>query len=249
MNTKRINLTESDIHEFVNRVARRLVKEDVLGNNWHEADDTVYNNYEPFGDQKEKMTMDDVAYEPYTRELPTGGNIHDQSIVGDEDLDPTVYGESRRPRTVMRMTESDLLGIIEESVKRAVNRRLNESNELYDDEYYGQEDYDGNTGKPGLIKSYDIGMAYTPNMEADAEENGMSFDDYLQYYIEEILPDCPWYWVQKSNGPYKTLAQWDGIVVKELPGDQIVVDEYPIADAERDRAFQNKLEQGEYWMK
>ena len=229
MKANKVRLTESDIKEFVGRVAKRLIKEDVLGNNWHEADDDeVLNNYEPFESQ-----------------LITGDNDHDWSTVGD-DMDPTIYGESKKS---INITESELLNIVSESVKRSIAKRLNESNELYD-EWYEEEDYDGKTGEPGLIRSYDIGTYYTNQAEEDAEENGFnSLEEYLLHWFNEIKTDCPWYWTQKSGGNYKTLAQEDGVVIKELPGDQIVVDEYPIADAERDRAFQNKLEQGEYWTK
>lgn len=323
MKKNTMTLTESDIHEFVNRVARRLVREDVLGNNWHEADG-------------EEIDLDDVAnnYEPFDDQLKTGDNFHDQSIVGDR-MDPTIYeeaytgdepyvpnkypgqtpkftsktqyqnwkrndapddwfdwkddrkwqrtgiqpahsglassakkarangqngwtndarynqfqylkqknglGESR----VIRMTESDLMSFLNESVRKAVNKRLNESNELYD-EWYDEEDYDGNVGEPGLIKSYDIGSYYTSQAEQDAEENGMSLEDYLLYWFDEIKQECPWYWTQKSGGYYKTLAQQDGVVIKELPGDQIVIDEYPIGDAGRDEAMDNRMPPGDY---
>lgn len=229
MKKNTMTLTESDIHEFVNRVARRLVREDVLGNNWHETDG-------------EEIDLDDVAnnYEPFDDQLKTGDNFHDQSIVGDR-MDPTYYGESR----VIRMTESDLMSFLNESVRKAVNKRLNESNELYD-EWYDEEDYDGNVGEPGLIKSYDIGSYYTSQAEQDAEENGMSLEDYLLYWFDEIKQECPWYWTQKSGGYYKTLAQQDGVVIKELPGDQIVIDEYPIGDAGRDEAMDNRMPPGDY---
>ena len=134
-------------------------------------------------------------------------------------------------KKVIRLTEGDLHRIINESV----NRILRESNELYD-EWYDEEDYDGNVGEPGLIKSYEIGDYYTCQAEQDAEEYGMPLEDYLLYWFDEIKSDCPWYWTEKSSGYYKTLAQQDGVVIKELPGDQIVIDEYPIGDGERDRA-------------
>jgi len=150
---------------------------------------------------------------------------------------------------LIKLTESDLHRIVRESVARV----LKESNELYD-EWYDEEDYNGDTGEYGLIRSYDLGPMYTSEMEAEADGYGMDFGDYLKYYLkyylDEVLPECPWYWSQRSRDRnYTTLAQWDGIVVKELPSGQIVVDEYPIGDAERDADFQNRLEQGEYWMK
>ena len=67
---KIIRLTESELHDLISRSVKRIIKEDVLGDNWHEAqEDTVMNNYEPFESQED----------------------HNWSGVGDEDIDPTLY--------------------------------------------------------------------------------------------------------------------------------------------------------------
>ena len=67
---KIIRLTESDLHSIIARSVKRIIKEDVLGDNWHEnQEDTVLNNYESFEDQED----------------------HNWGGVGDEDIDPTYY--------------------------------------------------------------------------------------------------------------------------------------------------------------
>lgn len=70
---KIIRLTESELHNLVARSVKKILREDVLGDNWHEAQadqqDAVMNNYEPFESQED----------------------HNWSGVGDEDIDPTYY--------------------------------------------------------------------------------------------------------------------------------------------------------------
>lgn len=79
-----VRLTESELNRLVENAAIRLVKdrisgrmnEDVLGDNWHEAeneDENPFNNYEPFESQ-----MDDE-------------NEHNWSGQGEEDIDPSYY--------------------------------------------------------------------------------------------------------------------------------------------------------------
>lgn len=150
-------------------------------------------------------------------------------------------------KKIIRLTETDLHRIIGESVKKI----LKESNELYD-EWYQEEDYDGNQGEQGMIRSYDIGEYYTSNAERDAAESGFdNLEDYLQYWFDEIRQECPWYWTKVGSGyGYNgtTLFRNDGIVCKDIYG-QIMVDEYPIADARRNADFEERLGKGEYWMK
>ena len=43
---KIIRLTESDLHTIVAKSVQRIIKEDILGNNWHENEQhSVMNNY------------------------------------------------------------------------------------------------------------------------------------------------------------------------------------------------------------
>lgn len=74
---KIIRLTESDLHKIIKESVKRIINEDVLGNDWNSVDvgandnvTDVSNNYEPFNDQK-------------------GEN--DWSTSGEENIDPTQY--------------------------------------------------------------------------------------------------------------------------------------------------------------
>lgn len=76
---KIIRLTESDLHRIVKETVKRVIKEDVLGNDWNATEigtndnvTDVSNNYEPFDDQK---LNDDNNW----------------STSGEENIDPTQY--------------------------------------------------------------------------------------------------------------------------------------------------------------
>lgn len=73
---KIIRLTESELMNIVKSSVRKALREDVLGNNWHESDeeleDKQNNNYQAFDSQ-----VDDD---------------HDWGIKGEQGLDPTDYG-------------------------------------------------------------------------------------------------------------------------------------------------------------
>ena len=73
---KIIRMTESDLRGLVARTVKRIIREDVLGNDWRE-NDNVLNNYEAFDDQK-------------TTPFNGMSNDHDWSVKG-EDGDPTHY--------------------------------------------------------------------------------------------------------------------------------------------------------------
>ena len=73
-----IRLTESDLHRIVKETVKRVIKEDVLGNDWNATEigtndnvTDVSNNYEPFDDQKL--------------------NDNNWSTSGEENIDPTQY--------------------------------------------------------------------------------------------------------------------------------------------------------------
>lgn len=72
---KIIRLTEEDLGNMIKASLRDAVNEDVLGDNWHENDDTEYsdvmNNYEPFEDQIDSN--------------------HDWGVSGESNIDPTNY--------------------------------------------------------------------------------------------------------------------------------------------------------------
>ena len=79
---KIIRLTESDLHDLISRSVKRIIKEDVLGNNWHEnqEEDSVLNNYEPFENQIQRYKEEDEFR-----------NNHDWGVEGEGQFDPTEY--------------------------------------------------------------------------------------------------------------------------------------------------------------
>lgn len=69
---KIIRLTEEDLGNMIKASLRSAVNEDVLGDNWHENEDSdVMNNYEPFEDQIDSN--------------------HDWGVSGESNIDPTNY--------------------------------------------------------------------------------------------------------------------------------------------------------------
>ena len=76
---KIIRLTESDLHRIIKQSVKRILREDVLGDNWHEKEETtpvvdnekVLNNYEAFEDPM--------------------GKEHNWGVKGEEQFDPTHY--------------------------------------------------------------------------------------------------------------------------------------------------------------
>jgi len=105
---------------------------------------------------------------------------------------------------------------------------------LYDtnESWYDEEDYNGNVGEPGMIRSYDIGYMTTENAEQMASDNGYSnVKDFLTFWWNEVSADCPWTWERKGNGygfNGTTIAEIDNVVIKDIYG-QIIIDEYPQA--------------------
>lgn len=127
----------------------------------------------------------------------------------------------------VRLTESDLHKIIRKSVKRILKESL-EQDAL--DEFYSEEDDNGNQGEEGQVKSYDVGNLNITNLEEEAEEEGMSLEDYLKYWWSEISVEyVPFTWVTLGSGygfHGKTITTVGNVVFKEIYG-QVMVDEYP----------------------
>lgn len=73
---KIIRLTESDLHRIVKESVERILREDVLGDDWRESEEnTVKNNYEPFDSQKDD-------------------GEHNWGVKGEEQFDPTHWNNS-----------------------------------------------------------------------------------------------------------------------------------------------------------
>ena len=87
---KIVRLTESELKNIIERSVNKIIKEDVLGNNWHEKNNTqnkkVLNNYESFEDQYDGL--------PFGLDDDNGSffkNEHDWGVEGEEGFDPTEY--------------------------------------------------------------------------------------------------------------------------------------------------------------
>lgn len=81
---KIIRLTESELRNIISNSVRKIIREDVLGDDWreNEEDTNVMNNYEPFETQ-----MEDDPFEGMY------GNEHDWGTQGEEEFDPTYYDD------------------------------------------------------------------------------------------------------------------------------------------------------------
>ena len=163
--------------------------------------------------------------------------------------------EVNMKRKLIRLTESDLHRMIRSTVNRILREDVGYNG--INDEWYQEEDYNGNVGEKGMIRSYEIGMYYDSNAEQDAKENGYdNLADYLRYYFDEIRPECPWYWTKIGNGYgfngdtifSEAVPNGGTVVCKNIYG-QIVFDEYPTGYAEYEQDFNNRLNRGEYYTK
>lgn len=127
----------------------------------------------------------------------------------------------------VRLTEGDLHKIIRKSVKRILKESLDQDAL---DEFYSEEDDNGNQGEEGQVKSYDVGNLNITNLEEEAEEEGMSLEDYLKYWWSEISVEyVPFTWETLGSGygfHGKTITTVGNVVFKEIYG-QVMVDEYP----------------------
>jgi hypothetical protein len=74
---KIIRLTESDLHRIVKESVERILREDVLGNDWREKEDNneVMNNYEAFEAQQDEKD-------------------NNWGVKGEEQFDPTHWDNS-----------------------------------------------------------------------------------------------------------------------------------------------------------
>lgn len=79
---KIIRLAESDLHRIIERSVSKILREGVLGNDWHQNEYDVLNNYEPFEDQIDR-------YDAETEFR----NKYDWGAQGEKDVGPTHYDQ------------------------------------------------------------------------------------------------------------------------------------------------------------
>lgn len=124
--------------------------------------------------------------------------------------------------------------------RNRLNGVINESN---NSAFYSEEDSEGKTGHPGMVKSYDVGMGSVSNMEKEAEEEGMSLEDYLKTWWDEVSGEVPFTW-QEMKGGYgyngKTILKLGDVVFKDIFG-QLMVDEYEPGRTEYENDFNSRV--------
>lgn len=122
----------------------------------------------------------------------------------------------------IRLTESQFRNVIKESVKRIL--RENEC-----EDFYSEEDRDGNVGEPGMVKSYDIGYMSVDNTENEAKEEGYKdITGFLRDFWNEVSYDLPFTWQRLGNGygyHGNEILRLGNVVFKDIYG-QIMIDEY-----------------------
>ena len=129
-------------------------------------------------------------------------------------------------KKIVRLTESELMSLISRSARRMINEAV--------ESFYDEEDDSGRTGRPGEVKSYDLGYLSVENEELSAEEHEMSLEDYLKYWWNEVSVDgMPFTWQKLGSGygyhgdEICTIEQPDGstVVFKDIYG-QLMADAY-----------------------
>lgn len=229
-----IKLKESELKRMIAESVRRILRE---MDNDYEGNDLDYDSI-----QMQAMSViprmhqngQDVSWRSVAEEMGfrlETLNGEDMELLKDA-IEETMMEDENPYYREDADFENDFknLPYVNESINRIVNesvkRVLNETSE----DWYAEEDYNGQTGKEGEVKSYDIGQYYLSNAEVDAEENGYEdVAEWLKAWFFEIQPECPWYW-QKMGSGYgyngDTIFKVDGVVCKDIYG-QLMFDEYP----------------------
>lgn len=132
-------------------------------------------------------------------------------------------------------------------MKQMINRMriLQENFDGSLDDFYKEEDDRGEYGEPGMVKSYDIGWNNSvENFEKEANEEGMSLEDYLKYWWNEISSEyVPFTW-QKLGSGYgyhgKEITRVGNVVFKDIYG-QLMVDESAPGENEYNDDFTSRV--------
>jgi len=80
---KIIRLTESELNTLIGNSVKRILREEVLGDNWN------VNDIEDEG--KNNQVLNNYEAGEYFKDEANNDN-HDQSVVGNDPYDPTEYG-------------------------------------------------------------------------------------------------------------------------------------------------------------
>lgn len=133
-------------------------------------------------------------------------------------------------------------------MKQMINRMriLQENFDGSLDDFYKEEDDRGEYGEPGMVKSYDIGWNNSvENFEKEASEEGMSLEDYLKYWWNEISCEpLPFTWQKLGNGyTYhgNEITRVGNVVFKEIYG-QLMVDESAPGENEYNDDFMSRVD-------
>lgn len=120
----------------------------------------------------------------------------------------------------VRLTESQVRRIVAESVRRIISENS--------DGFYSEEDDNGKTGEPGMVKSYDIGYYTVDNLKNDAEEEGMTVEEYLKMWWDETGYEGRSFTWERLGAGYgyhgDTLLRYGNVIFKDIFG-QLIVDE------------------------
>lgn len=235
-------LTESDLHNIINNSVARILRERREIVSERIKSEKGMSDNEVLHRRRENFMKDMDAYHKDQFSPNYSDRIEMETPYrGEEEMN---YRVDRDRLAKHRNTQNHKKNV-EESVGQTPYGGVN-------DEWYQEEDYNGNIGEEGMVRSYDIGAYYDGNAEQDARENGFdNIEDWLRYYFDEIRQDCPWYWT-KTGSSYgyngETIFRDGQLVCKNIYG-QIMFDEYPIGAAEYGEDFNNRLNRGEYYAK
>ncbi len=100
------------------------------------------------------------------------------------------------------------------------------------DDFYKEEDDKGEYGEPGMVKEYDIWWNNSvENFEKEASEKGMSLEDYLKYWWNEIsCESLPFMWQILGSGySYhgKEITRVGNVVFKDIYGQLTIYESAP----------------------
>lgn len=134
-------------------------------------------------------------------------------------------------KTTIQISESKLKNIIKESINKFLNEECLSGNPGF----YDEEDNEGNTGKPGQVRSYDLGNYNIDQWKEDADENGLTLEEYVEEWFNEVNDGTMQFTWQTLGGGYgyngdtvttfKDQLTGGEVVVKDIY-DQLMIDEY-----------------------